>query len=69
MRFGHAIIAGAILSFSSAVELTTQSTDSLSWDDDDTIWLLGVTDPLNEIGFYGAYKHCVVQQRKHEICP
>ena len=69
MRFGHAIIAGGILSFSSAVELTTQSTDSLSpWDADDTIWL-DTTDPLNEIGFYGAHKHCVVQQRKHEICP
>ena len=59
MRFGQTIIAGTMLSFTSAVELRR---DPQLGDQIETV------DPDNEIGFYGAYEACFVDEKALRIC-
>ena len=69
MRFGQTIIAGTILSFTSAVELTANQWTN-PWGTEDSLGVgIGMIDPDNEIGFYGAYQACVVDGKDHlTIC-
>ena len=69
MKFGQTIIAGTILSFSLAVELTQRDRWTNPWGTQDLLGVgIGLSDPDNEIGFYGAYEACVVYERNHKIC-
>ena len=68
MRFGQTIIAGTILSLTSAVELRTDPLTN-PWGTEDTLgWQIGMIDGDNEIGLYGAYEACFVDGRAHKIC-
>ena len=68
MRFGQTIIAETILSFTSAVELTPDPNFS-PWGTQDMLGVgIGMVDPRNEIGFYGAYEACFVDEKAHRIC-
>ena len=68
MRFGQTIIAGAILSFTSAVELRTDPFIN-PWGTRDMLGVgVGMVDPDNELGFYGAYEACFVDEKDLKIC-
>ena len=64
------IIAGTILSFTSAVSLSTQSTQFVNpWGTEDMLGVgIGMRDPDNEIGYYGAYEACEIDGEDLKIC-
>ena len=69
MRFGQTIIAGTILSFTSAVELTQRDPWTNPWGTQDPLGVgIGMRDPDNEIGYYGAYEACEIDGKDLKIC-